>query len=117
MEKSPPAKEKMTPNLTESERLAAGTVKNRRSVAHTQPQGESAGTILTNRSKNMTIITPLGNRKSVKAPSLSKGTRWMHRSTLTMEVNPTDPDFKTTTKVVRRYVLALGLLALLLLYF
>ncbi|XP_072167655.1 uncharacterized protein [Diadema setosum] len=61
-------------------------------------QGHSAGTILTNRSRNLPIITPLKDRKSVTAPSLNRGTRWMHRTTLTMERNPADPDFNTSTK-------------------
>nr|XP_054762894.1 uncharacterized protein LOC129269422 [Lytechinus pictus] len=76
----------------------AGTRKGKRSVAHRQPQGQSAGTVLTNRSKSMTVITPLDDRKSVIAPSLSKGTRWMHRSTITMERNPQPPDFTTSAQ-------------------
>lgn len=79
----------------------AGTRKGKRSVAHRQPQGQSSGTVLTNRSKSMTVITPLEDRNSIIAPSLSKGTRWMHRSTITMERNPQAPDFSTSTQEVR----------------
>lgn len=51
-------------------------------------QGHSTATILTNCSKNQTVIKRYNKATSPKAPSLAKGTRWMHRTTLTLEKNP-----------------------------
>lgn len=51
-------------------------------------QGHSTATILTNRSKNQTVIRPYAKTISPKAPSFAKGTRWMHRTTLTLEKRP-----------------------------
>ncbi|XP_071835162.1 uncharacterized protein [Apostichopus japonicus] len=51
-------------------------------------QGQSTATILTNRSRNQTVIRPFDQRRPFKAPSLAKGTRWMHRTTITLEERP-----------------------------
>ncbi|XP_033630766.1 uncharacterized protein LOC117292730 [Asterias rubens] len=63
-----------------------------------QKQGHSAGTILTNRSKNITIITPFDKRRGEPASSLRKGTRWMHRTTLSLDERIWNRDFSTSAK-------------------
>lgn len=63
-----------------------------------QKQGHSAGTILTNRSRNITVITPFDNRRSDTAPTLRKGTRWMHRSTLALDEKKWKSDYISSSK-------------------
>jgi len=61
-------------------------------------QGHSAGTILTNRSKNITVITPYDKRRSEPSRSVRKGTRWMHRTTLSLDERGWRRDFSTSAK-------------------
>ncbi|XP_022091479.1 uncharacterized protein LOC110979739 [Acanthaster planci] len=61
-------------------------------------QGHSAGTILTNGSKNITVITPFDKRRGEPALSLRKGTRWMHRTTLSLDEREWKRDFSTSAK-------------------
>ncbi|XP_038048125.1 uncharacterized protein LOC119734876 [Patiria miniata] len=61
-------------------------------------QGHSAGTILTNRSKNITVITPFDKRRGEPARSMRKGTRWMHRTTLSLDERGWKRDFNTSAK-------------------
>lgn len=65
-------------------------------------QGHSTATILTNRSKNQTVIRPYAKATSPKAPSLAKGTRWMHRTTLTLEKNPHKDLMESSMDIVSR---------------
>ena len=64
-------------------------------------QGHSAGTILTNGSQNITVIDPYENRRSDTAPSLRRGTRWMHRTTLTLDEKKWKTDYQSSAKSVR----------------
>ncbi|XP_070580921.1 uncharacterized protein [Ptychodera flava] len=63
-------------------------------------QGHSAATILTNRAKDITVISdvPYKERKLYVPPDRPpRGTRSMHRTTLTLEKSPVDTNYTTST--------------------
>ncbi|XP_071962691.1 uncharacterized protein [Antedon mediterranea] len=66
----------------------------------TTRQGHSAGTILTNRSKNITVINPYVTRRAETAGSTKKGTRWMHRTTIDFSLDTPDSEhfYDTSTR-------------------
>lgn len=68
-------------------------------------QGQSTATILTNRSRNQTVIRPFDQRRPFKAPSLAKGTRWMHRTTITLEERPNKDVMESSMQYVSSNVM------------
>ncbi|XP_033095510.1 uncharacterized protein LOC117100070 [Anneissia japonica] len=71
-------------------------------------QGHSTGTILSNRSENITVITPYEERRAQTRKSASMfmreptSKRWMHRTTINFNLESPDPDastfYKTSSK-------------------
>ena len=95
------ASETPSTKMTEETQNAPAAESETSPQARNKPkQGHSAGTILTNRSKNITVITPFDKRRGEPASSLRKGTRWMHRTTLSLDERMWKRDYSTSAKEV-----------------